>query len=294
MKKKSNAVLAMGLALSMLAPMTLPAYAAEVQSVEITDASAAEAQDLETEIANGTTEETPFDETQLSPWLITEVVADTYGSERYTYVEIYNNSDQELDLADYVLYYTYPSSGGGYAFSKNGTVPGLSENTSSNTYNQPYYAADSSTELESIPVASGETLVIWFNNKLSTTSLAEFKSWYGIGDDVNIIRLNHSGIHQSSKRGYLIGKDLDTILAEAYSNQSGEDVSGSGKNETKQACQLTYSLTGRKSEKTGIATATPGTVTADQVPSTRVAIKETPISINSVNAVGNGDFVVTA
>lgn len=294
MKKKSNAVLAMGLALSMLAPMTLPAYAAEVQSVEITDASAAEAQDLETEIANGTTEETPFDETQLSPWLITEVVADTYGSERYTYVEIYNNSDQELDLADYVLYYTYPSSGGGYAFSKNGTVPGLSENTSSNTYNQPYYAADSSTELESIPVASGETLVIWFNNKLSTTSLAEFKSWYGIGDDVNIIRLNHSGIHQSSKRGYLIGKDLDTILAEAYSNESGEDVSGSGKNETKQACQLTYSLTGRKSEKTGIATATPGTVTAAQVPSTRVAIKETPISINSVNAVGNGDFVVTA
>ena len=265
MKKKSNAVLAMGLALSMLAPMTLPAYAAEVQSVEITDASAAEAQDLETEIANGTTEETPFDETQLSPWLITEVVADTYGSERYTYVEIYNNSDQEMDLADYVLYYSYPL-GGGYAFSKNGTVPGLSENTSTK-YNQPFYATDSNTALESIPVASGETLVIWFNNNLKTTSLAEFKKWYGLGDDANIIRANHAGISQSGERGYHIGKDLDSILAEAY--VSGDDVSGSGKNDTKQACQLTFPETGIKCVKAGMATATPGTVTEAQVPSIR-------------------------
>ena len=286
MKLRKNALIAMGLAFSMLVQTPMAAFATEIQTAEVST-EAAENVAENTVVAAETAQ---VDETQLSPWLITEVVTDTYGSEKYTYVEIYNNSDQEMDLADYVLYYSYPL-GGGYAFSKNGTVPGLSENTSTK-YNQPFYATDSNTALESIPVASGETLVIWFNNNLKTTSLAEFKKWYGLGDDANIIRANHAGISQSGERGYHIGKDLDSILAEAY--VSGDDVSGSGKNDTKQACQLTFPETGIKCVKAGMATATPGTVTEAQVPSIRVTIKETPISISNVTATGDGDFVVTA
>lgn len=301
MKLRKNALVAMGLTISMLASTPLPAYAAETQVVE----TAAETKETGTETAAGnqtaettaetypteTTEETTkLDESQLSPWLITEVVADNASNgEKITYLEIYNNSDQELDFADYVLYYDYPS-GGGFVFSRNATVT----YTKGKAYTAAaFLSAEDDTALDSIKVGSGETLVIWYNNKLTTTSLDEFKDFYGVGDDVNIIRANHSGIHQSEKRGYRIGKDSDTILVEGYSNELGNQITNNG-NDDKQAFQFTYPSSGRKCEQMSIATATPGAVTAEQVPSSRVSVTETPLQIESVEATGKGDLVVVA
>ena len=196
MKLRKNALIAMGLAFSMVVQTPMAAFATETQTTEVV----AEAAENATENAAATAEETvQVDETQLSPWLITEVVADTVTGERYTYAEIYNNSDAELDLADYVLYYDYHVAGqeGGYVFSKNAEVSYTYPGQTKAYTKSGFYSASSTDQVTSIPVKSGEALVLWYNNNLSTTSLEEFKTFYGLGDDVNIIRINHSGLHQS-------------------------------------------------------------------------------------------------
>ena len=291
MRSRRNALVAVGLTISMLVSAPLPAFAAETQTSEIVteDTTDAQISENEAEPAADTAETQQVDETQLSPWLITEVVADNANSECYTYLEIYNNSDQELDFADYVLYYDYPS-GGGYVFSKNGTA--TYEKGKAYT-SAAFLSAEDNTELDEIKVGAGEALVIWYNKKLSTTSLEEFKEFYGIEDDVNIIRANHTGIHQSDKRVYRIGKDSDTILVEAWSNELGNQITNS-ENTDRLAYQFIYPTTGRKCEQMSIATATPGTVSADQIPSTRVCVKETALSIESLQAAGNGDLIVVA
>ena len=106
----------MTLGISMLMSSAAPAYATSLEDVSEYDVQ------TESEQALTASEETAaVDESQLSPLLITEVVTDTVNGEKYTYLEVYNNSDQDIDLAEYNLYYDYPS-GGGYVFSKNGTV----------------------------------------------------------------------------------------------------------------------------------------------------------------------------
>ncbi|MBQ8857713.1 MAG: cell wall-binding repeat-containing protein [Lachnospiraceae bacterium] len=292
MKLRKNALIAMGLAFSMVVQTPMAAFATETQTTEVV----AEAAENTAENAVTTAEETvQVDETQLSPWLITEVVADTVTGERYSYAEIYNNSDAELDLADYVLYYDYRVAGqeGGYVFSKNAEVSYTYPGQTKAYTKSGFYSASSTDQVTSIPVKSGEALVLWYNNNLTTTSLEEFKTFYGLGDDVNIIRINHSGLHQSKKRGFRIGKDDETILVEAISNASGDQITD-GTNTDKQAYQYAYPASGRKCTLTGIAAATPGQVMENQVPSTRVIVAETQISIGNVTATGDGDFVVTA
>lgn len=275
MRLRKNALIALGLSISMVASMSAPTYAADSQIT------------VNTEKSTEAVEERQVDETQLSPWLVTEVVTDSISGERYTYVEIYNNSDQELDFADYTLFYDYPL-GGGYVFSKKASV----SYTNGKAYTKAaFLSATDNTELTSIKVGSGETLILWYNNSLNTTSAKEFKTYYGIGDDVNLIRVNHGGIHSSQKRGYRIGKDSDTIITEAYSDEHGNMIAN-GSN--KEAYQFTYPTTGIKCEQMSIATATPGSVIKGQVPSKRVTIRETQLKLNSVTATCDGDFVVNA
>ena len=268
--KLRNALIALSLTASMVASLGLPAYAAEIP----------------TEIPVEMAETQQVNESQLSPWLITEVVTDAANGEKYTYLEIYNNSDQEMDFADYTLFYDYPT-GGGFVFSKNAAVT----YTSGKKYTSAaFLSAADNTELTSIKVPSGETLILWYNNNLNTTSLDEFKTYYGL-TDVNIARVNHAGVHSSQKRGYRIGKDIDSIIAEAYSDEYGNMIAN-GNN--KEAYQYTYPVAGRKCEQMSIAAATPGAVTEGQVPSARVTVKETPLKLEKVTATGEGDLVVTA
>ena len=44
---------------------------------------------------------------EVSPLLITEIETDQPSGQRYTYVELYNNSDTPINFKDYVFYYCY-------------------------------------------------------------------------------------------------------------------------------------------------------------------------------------------
>ena len=282
MKRKGSSLLALGLTASMLVGTVVPTYGLNDTAAQSTVTNNQQAVTVQADMT------ADVDESQLSPWLITEVVTDTISGEKYTYLEIYNNSDKELDFADYNLYYDYPNATGGYVFSKNGTVT----YTNGKKYTSgAYLSAESDTELTSIPVASGETLIIWYCNNLKTTSLSELRKYYGIDENTAVIRVPHSGIHPSKTRGYRIGKDSETVIVEAYSDEYGNEIADGN---DKLAYQYTYPISGIKCSKTSIETATPGTVLAGQVPSKRVSVVENTVEIKNVTATGDGDFVVTA
>ena len=104
MKRKGSSLLALGLTASMLVGTVVPTYGLNDTAAQSTVTNNQQAVTVQADMT------ADVDESQLSPWLITEVVTDTISGEKYTYLEIYNNSDKELDFADYNLYYDYPNS----------------------------------------------------------------------------------------------------------------------------------------------------------------------------------------
>ena len=75
------------LAAAVLVTSVLPAYAAR---------SGTEAEDAASE-----SEQTDW--TQAPPLLITEVATDQPSGKRYTYTEVYNNSDAPINFSDYTF-----------------------------------------------------------------------------------------------------------------------------------------------------------------------------------------------
>ena len=57
-----------------------------------------------------------IDKSKIPPLVITEIMPDSSninGADGYEYIELYNNSNQEINLHDYSLYYNYPENGDG-------------------------------------------------------------------------------------------------------------------------------------------------------------------------------------
>ncbi|MCM3492075.1 lamin tail domain-containing protein [Paenibacillus lactis] len=96
--------------------------------------------------------------------LITEILPNPAGDYRwgsgnqYEYVEIYNNSDQELDLKDYTLWYLYPSQ----TAPKSWTIP-------DHTAIEPYNSAVIWFAKEAIANGKGYTTTADFNLHFNST-----------------------------------------------------------------------------------------------------------------------------
>ena len=245
------------LAAAVLVTSVLPAYAAR---------SGTEAEDAASE-----SEQTDW--TQAPPLLITEVATDQPSGKRYTYTEVYNNSDAPINFSDYTFYYCYQSGmGSGKVFEPSGW----------------------GSEGGDLIIEPGKTLVLWQSEGTSGRTVDDFNRFYGTNLEENrdIVRIPYSGIHASEKRGYFLGKDEDSIIVAAWSNAHGDEIAAG--NPDKLAIQYSYPGTGRECTETGIAAATPGTVTEEQVPPERVHIKEQKPEISSVTAKGGDSLEVTA
>ena len=111
MKRCFNAVIAATLAASLAVP--LPAAFADGAEGDATGGTA-----QATGTAKGDAGEAQAASDQVSPLLVTEVVTDSPGKGKYTYVEVYNNSDSPINFKDYVYYYCYEGGmGTGQVFS---------------------------------------------------------------------------------------------------------------------------------------------------------------------------------
>ena len=144
------------LAAAVLVTSVLPAYAAR---------SGTEAEDAASE-----SEQTDW--TQAPPLLITEVATDQPSGKRYTYTEVYNNSDAPINFSDYTFYYCYQSGmGSGKVFEPSGW----------------------GSEGGDLIIEPGKTLVLWQSEGTSGRTVDEFNRFYGTNleekrDIVRILR----------------------------------------------------------------------------------------------------------
>lgn len=278
MKRCFNAVVAASLAASLAVPVP-QAFADDAQP----DASAQQsAQAVETggdAAAPSAEAQTQAAADQVSPLLVTEVVTDSPGNGKFTYIEMYNNSNSPINFKDYVYYYCYEGGmGTGKVFSSSDKHLGI----------------DYGSGNADVIIEPGKTLVLWMGGAKNETSLDDFNKTYGTNlvEGKDIIRTPYAGIHTTNKRGYFFGKRDDAVMISAWSNANGDEIPTG--NPDKQGIQYTYPGCGRECVDSGLAPATPGSVSPDQVPAKRVDTADSQARIENATATGNGDFKVTA
>ncbi|MDF2988696.1 MAG: metallophosphoesterase [Eubacterium sp.] len=191
------------------------------------------------------------DISQSPPLLITEIVSSATDSNStdttkpsYTFIEVYNNSDKPINLAYYNFYYMYPTSLG-------------------QTWSVP---------LPEMFIQPGKTMVGWLDNKGKT--VADFNKYYGVKltENVDIFKINYSGMHQTDKRGFKIGHTTSNTFVQVTFNENGKDLYlTSNKNSIKYAYPKTDNYTCAKADTKTLAT--PGSAEAWQIPAGPVNFK---------------------
>jgi LPXTG-motif cell wall-anchored protein len=191
-------------------------------------------------------EQTEADPQKQPPVLITEITPDSDnvgGSDAYEFVEVYNNSDQPLNLQDYKLAYQYP-------------------NGSSADWD-----IDRAVQLE----PKGKA-IFWIKNDANQSlNLADFNSHYhtSLSED-QVIELANSGMANGSERTIAFQSDSGAELVSAsYNDAEGID-------DTKVNQGITFKASGTaEMTKVGLQTfASPGEVIDGQVPAETVKVEK--------------------
>ncbi len=217
------------------------------------------------------------DATKAPALVVTELAPDTSntnGADAYEFIELYNNSNRDIDLKDYRLYYYYPSNG-------NNT---LWWNTA-----------------ESKILKSGETLVFWVKNNGNTAlTIDDFNAEYDTSfTQDQLIEISCGGMANSGARGMRIcsnvGDQLDIILYnETDVDDTDPNSSISFQNQYVDGAFTSVLVNNR-------ATPTPGVVTDEEMPYYQAQLVEpecpvitdnTPASFN--NATESLSFSVDA
>ncbi|RXT02362.1 lamin tail domain-containing protein [Ammoniphilus sp. CFH 90114] len=189
--------------------------------------------------------------------LITELLPNPAGDYRkgsgnqYEYLELYNNSDEVLNLKGYTLFYLYP----GTTKPKKWTIP-------SDTAIQPYHSAVIWFAREAI--ADGFTSVDDFNTHFNTVLQENDVIFYDnrSSDDFNL--------PNSLQRGFALSstEDLKDTIVEAWYDPSTPTSPDRLVNDVRNAVvRFTYSTSGTRMERLDTrAYGTPGSVEVGQVP----------------------------
>lgn len=188
------------------------------------------------------------------PLLITEVVPDTTNVnslDGYEFIEIFNNSDQDINFKDYKIRYRYPMDGPEADL----IWPGSKED---------------------IVIPSGETLVFWIINKGNTTkTVADFNTLFktNLTEDVNLVKIYSDGMANGSHRGIVIATNTGQEIATSeYNNDpTVKDVAAN------KGIVYSYPTDGSiamKKISSATLAATPGSITLEQVPTERVTLPQ--------------------
>lgn len=145
-----------------------------------------------TEFSDGVTEKkttdktvtiatTAVDKTKIPPIVISEIMPDSSninGADAYEYIELYNNSDQTLDLQDYSLYYNYPDNG--------------------EASDVVWFAPEKELKLE-----PGKTIVLWIKNgKNDELTTEDFNKKFNTNLELNknLFEIHNGGMANGSAR----------------------------------------------------------------------------------------------
>ncbi|WP_318241664.1 S-layer homology domain-containing protein [Sporosarcina quadrami] len=205
---------------------------------------------------SGSAPESDFDAQQVPYLLVTELVPDSTNVGKldgYEFIEIYNNSTEDINLNDYTIRYRYPAEGPGGDLIWRHTV-------------------------QDLIIPSGETMVFWvINSANGDKTVADFNANYGVNlvENVNIVKIHNGGMANSSTRGVSISTNTGEDISVAYYFDE-PDV-----DDTKPDKGIFYKFPNEAGNKTmvkyspGIEAATPGSVQSIQVPAVKVQLPHT-------------------
>lgn len=177
--------------------------------------------------------------------LITELTPDTAnmnGADAYEFIEIYNNTDQPINMKDYKIIYRYPTG----------------------TADQVWDITDDKV------IDAQESFIIWIHNDGNQQStLDDFNEQYGLElteDRVAIIQ--SAGMANGSERTLILADEFDNEIVQASYNDGSDDVF------TDRGVMYKYPSEGSAMQKVGIAESiSPLTVFPEQVPKEPVVIE---------------------
>ncbi|MFS0726953.1 S-layer homology domain-containing protein [Paenibacillus sp. 1P07SE] len=182
--------------------------------------------------------------------LITELLPDSTnvdGADGYEYIEVYNNTDQEIDLQDYKIKYRYTSRG-------------------------PAGDVIWPTDREDIRIPAGEAVVFWIiNDKNTGVPVEAFNDLFGTSliEGENLFKMYSAGMANGGERGVVIATNTNREIAVAYYDPG----------DAKPDMGIFYAAPydGSKTMikySAGLIAGTPGSVDPIQVPATRVSLPE--------------------
>src|SRR5699024_7340652 len=133
----------------------------------------------------------------------TELIPDSSnvnGADAYEFIELYNNSNRDIDLKDYKLYYNYPDNGD----------------------NSDVVWWETS---ESRILKAGDTLVFWIKNGGNDALTREdFNAKFGTDlDEAHLVEISCGGMANSGARGVKIASNVKDVSDYVTYNMNGAD-----------------------------------------------------------------------
>lgn len=182
----------------------------------------------------------------LPQLLITEISPNSKGSDYYEFFEVYNNTNQTLDISRFSFYYQY---------------------TDVNT-------ADKLISMPEGSIEPGQTKVFWFNT--NSLALDSFNQHYGTSlteQQVISFKEGFPGFANGGNRGILVRDIQENEVVSASYGPGESDNNGLG-------IDYRYPITGIHMDAfQTLALPTPGSITNEQVPEKTVELE--PIVVDS-------------
>ncbi|WP_208590135.1 lamin tail domain-containing protein [Gracilibacillus suaedae] len=138
------------------------------------------------------------DTQSLPPLLVTEIVPDSTNvgtADGYEFIEIYNNTDQDIPFEHYKIQYRYG--------------------------NDPASDVVWPSIPDDVVIPAGETLVFWIiNGQNNDQTVADFNANYGSNliENENIVRIESAGMANGSMRGLIVASNIGREYSTAYYN----------------------------------------------------------------------------
>lgn len=177
-----------------------------------------------------------------SPLVISEILPDSKnvnGGDAYEFIEVYNNSNETIDLKDYKIYYNYPDKG------------------------------DSSDVIwESIPssikIGPQKTLIFWIKNDSNgDLTVDDFNNQFNTNLEMgkDIVEIHSGGMANGSARALKLTTNTKEVLDCVSYNMSGKEVKAD------KSIKYKYDMyTGQSEIISNDSDPTPGDITEDEKP----------------------------
>ncbi|AST93764.1 hypothetical protein BC6307_22065 [Sutcliffiella cohnii] len=204
------------------------------------------------------------DYNSLPHFLVTEIVPDSTNvgtADGYEFIEIYNNTNKDINFKDYKINYRY----------------GADPNTDVVWPSIP----------EEVMIPSKGTLVFWIiNDQNGHSTVDDFNANYGsdLVENKDIVRIYSAGMANAAMRGLLVATNAKKPISIAYYN----DEPGVDDTHPDQGILYKYPQDGTiQSTKLSIEAATPGRVESFQVPPQVVELEDdtTPPIVTDLTSV---------